>query len=289
MFCIPVTLPAETFQDNIVIVLDASGSMSEQMAGGVKMNVAKEALANVLESLPPGTNIGLLVFSAGNCQDWIYDLGPVEPSRLREAVYLPRPHGNTPLGAYIKKGADRLLEQRELQNGYGSFRLLVVTDGEATDSDLMKRYVPEVLSRGIIMDVIGVNMKQKHMLSQSAHSYRSADDPETLKAAIKDVLAEIGSGQDTAVMEEAFAAISPLPVEMAGEIIRALASSGNEPIGVKKSVKVQTPASGQAKVQPAPAHRPAKKKESKGMRALFKLVVVAMIFLIIAKVGGARK
>ena len=49
-------------QDNIVVVLDASGSMRELMPGTqrAKMEVAKEALLRVLATVPPLTNAWML-------------------------------------------------------------------------------------------------------------------------------------------------------------------------------------------------------------------------------------
>jgi Mg-chelatase subunit ChlD len=63
--------------DNVVIVLDASGSMSGQLRGSrtEKISAAKAALKQVLKSVPETTRIGLLVFSAQGAQtDWFYPL-----------------------------------------------------------------------------------------------------------------------------------------------------------------------------------------------------------------------
>ena len=76
----------------------------------------------------------------------------------------------------MKKGADTLLKARKSQYGYGSYRLLVVTDGEASDPGLVERFTPDIISRGIITDVIGVDMNKAHTLATKVHSYRSAND-----------------------------------------------------------------------------------------------------------------
>src|SRR5688572_27143008 len=70
---------AQEAADNVVIVLDSSGSMSKPLpgAGTDKMSAAKAALKQVLSTVPRETRIGLLVFSArGITDDWIYPLGP---------------------------------------------------------------------------------------------------------------------------------------------------------------------------------------------------------------------
>ena len=77
----------------------------------------------------------------------------------------------------MKQGADALLDARKKQFGYGTYRLLVVTDGETDDAGLVDGYTPDIISRGITIDAIGVEMQSQHTLATMVHSYRSADDP----------------------------------------------------------------------------------------------------------------
>ena len=225
---------AQEAVDNVVIVLDSSGSMARPLPGSGmdKMTAAKSALKQVLKSVPESTHVGLLVFSAkGVDNDWVYPLGPRDDAKLIQAIDLPRPGGGTPLGEYLKKGADRLLEERAKQFGYGTFRLLVVTDGEADDPKPVDRYTPEIIARGITVDVIGVAMDKAHTLATRVHSYRSANDPASLQKAIADVFGEIGGSGNDIASAEAFAELAPIPGELAQAMIQALASSGNQPIG----------------------------------------------------------
>jgi len=227
---------AEEYHDNVVVVLDASGSMKDVLAGTRtrKMDAAKAALKAVLQKVPPSTQIGLLVFSAANLKDdWVYPLGPRNDEALLQAIDRIQASGGTPLGQFIKRGADRLLEERAKQFGYGTYRLLVVTDGEAQDQSLVDRYTPEVMSRGITMDVIGVGMKQDHTLARKAHSYRRANDPASLNRAITEVFAEISGAATDVAQAEAFELIAPIPSDVAAAMIQALSSSANHPIGTK--------------------------------------------------------
>jgi hypothetical protein len=227
-------LLAEDYHDNVVVVLDASGSMKDPMPGGStsKMAAAKSALKTVLRQVPDSTSIGLLVFSARNIQDpWVFPLGPRDNDRLTAAIDRLEPYGNTPLGHYIKVGADRLLQERTRQFGYGSYRLLIVTDGEAQDQDLVNRYTPDILARGITMDVIGVAMAQAHTLARKAHSYRRADDDASLQRAVAEVLAEVARPRTDVAQSDAFELLAPLPAEVAAAALQALSTSGNHPIG----------------------------------------------------------
>jgi von Willebrand factor type A domain len=263
---------AQEYFDNVVIVLDASGSMKQSLPGSGmnKMDAAKSALKSVLQTAPQSTHIGLLVFSAANLKDdWAYPLGPRNDAVLINAIDSIEASSGTPLGEYIKKGADRLLQERAKQFGYGSYRLLVVTDGEAQDQNLVERYTPEVMSRGVTMDVIGVGMKSDHTLARKVHSYRRANDPASLKRAVREAFAEIaGTATDTA-QADAFELLAPVPNEVAAAMIQALSSSGNHPIGARPALapRPQTTAPSSnpqagapAQPSPAPAATPSRKK-----------------------------
>ena len=246
-------------RSNLVIVLDASLSMNSAMRGeaiegmdlpkssravlgvfgrrvATRMDVAKAALLEVMAEPPADTNVGLLVFSSVNLRnDWAYPLGTPDRDRLKAAIVLPRPGGRTPLGAYIKKAADRLLEQRASQKGFGTYRMLIVTDGQATDPSLMDRYVPEVIGRGVGIDVIGVAMSTRHTLASNVHSYRSADDPASLAKALTAVISEMGKEGLDAVTEEAFEQNAGIPDGVAAAMLKALCDTQNrnQPIGEK--------------------------------------------------------
>lgn len=236
----------DVYVDNVVIVLDSSGSMDSKMSNGNirKIDAAKLALKEVLKTIPQSTHVGLLVFSAGNTpQDWVYPLGPRNDQKLMEAIDLPQPNNGTPLGTYLKIGADRLLKARKDQYGYGSYRLLVVTDGEADtggEDRKVEEYVPDIISRGIIVDVIGVNMSSRHTLATKVNSYRSANDPKSLKQAVQEVFAEISKDSKDSTGEDAFEAIAPLPESIVLPVLNAFSSSGNHPIGEKSEVKADS-------------------------------------------------
>ena len=279
--------PAETVADrsNVVIVLDGSGSMGQSMTGTAtrRLDAARGALKAVFKQVPMETYIGLLVFSSGTADSpWVYPLGPRDDAVLTAAIDKPQPGGPTPLGAFIKMGADKLLEQRTAQHGYGSFRLLIVTDGEATDPELVDEYFPDVISRGIIVDVIGLDLPTTHTLAARAHSYRAADDPASLQRAIAEVFAELDGAGTDAAGEEAFDEIAPIPGEVAVAMLKALSSSGNEPVGqVKRSAgPLGTPT---PRPVPTPASATSTSQDPKPVIMLFAAVVVFIVLFRIVR------
>jgi hypothetical protein len=222
-------------RDNVVILLDASGSMEDTMSGSdaSRMDVAKQALAKVVDQIDARTNVGFLVFSdIPEANGWLYPLGPLDRPRLLDAIDSCRASGATPLGAYLKQAADRLLEARQAQRGYGTYRLLVVTDGEANDPELLGMYLPDVLSRGITIDCIGVDMREEHALAKRVHSYRRGDDPSGLERAVAQALAEVGSTDSTDdATAEQYELAAAFPEETAAEILTSLTTPLSKPIG----------------------------------------------------------
>ena len=233
--------------DNVVVVVDASGSMGAPMGGSTRMSVAKDALKQVLEQIPDTTHVGILVFPRGN---WVYPLGPRKESMLAGAIDSIQSGGATPLGDYMKRGADALLKARRKQFGYGTYRLLVVTDGEATDRGKVEAFTPDIISRGITIDCIGVEMASRHTLATKVHSYRNANDPESLKQAISEVFAEVASGDAGPGGENAFELIADLPEATASAMLKSLSTSGNQPIGEVPSMRAANPPS----PSPAPSY-----------------------------------
>ena len=227
---------AALHSENIVVLLDASGSMNETFSSGVnrtKLQTAKNALKSVLSKLPNDINIGLLIFSTSHPTPWLYPLGVKESDRFLNAVAGVRAGGGTPLGQYMKIGADALLTQREKQYNYGSYRLLVITDGKAGDAHLVDAYTPAIMNRQIRVDVIGVDMPEDHMLATVVDSYRRADNPEQLIEAVSKILAETPSSTIDAD-EDLFELIQPLTNELARDMIEALSMvPSNQPIGLE--------------------------------------------------------
>jgi uncharacterized protein YegL len=289
-----VSSVAQQHTDYVVIVLDASGSMESSMRteNVQKMHAAKTALKEVLRQLPQSTQIGLLVFSAKNVRDeWIYPLGPRNDTTLMAAIDLPQPGGGTPLGSYMKKAADRLLEERDRNFGAGTYRMLVVTDGQAQDSELVDSYTPEIMSRGITVDVIGVAMKEDHTLATKAHSYRRADDAAGLKQAISEVFAEVGrSGTDTAA-EAAFEVLAAIPNEIAMAMVQALSKMDNRPIGSGPLPRTQPSATGPATSSPSlpTGPPPASPPESKDGMPNYVLVFIVLLLIIMGLGRVSRK
>ena len=213
----------------VVVVLDDSGSMDKDIERGrKKMTAAKDSLAQVLRSLSRDTKVGILALNSrvGN-SNWIVPVGSPDPSRWESELHQVRAKGGTPLGSMMRSGADELLKLRA-QSPYDTYRLLVVTDGEATDARLLDSLLPDLMSRGLNVDVIGVAMKEAHTLANSAHTYRAAGDMAALTEALSAVFAETSG--DSQSSQSDFQMLAGLSEEVAGEIVKSLTAPRNDPL-----------------------------------------------------------
>jgi uncharacterized protein YegL len=239
--CLMVVAIASTVcaDDYVVIVLDTSGSMADniQSVGKSRMEVAKEALISVLSKIPNSTKVGILTFNG-----WAYDLQTIDHQKLFTAITSASPSGSTPLYACISEGTTRLLNERQNQGNVGSYKLLVVTDGAASDDWLNKdsRFrdgsekpgvLKDVLNRSITVDAIGLDMSEQHALSTQINgTYMRGDDPNSLSKAITKSVAEVGfTSQDAS--EESFKEISDLPESFVLASLKGLTTFSNQPIG----------------------------------------------------------
>ncbi len=273
---------------NVVVVLDDSGSMDQRMSGGQrvrKMDAAKQALLSVLEQLPDEAHVGVLALNSiqgGN--HWIVPLGPVDRASIQQQIGGIRATGGTPLGAAMKEAADALLENRTKQI-YGTYRLLIVTDGEAGDRDLVEAYLPAIKARGLITDVIGVDMPGSHSLATQVNTYRRADDPASLASAIAEVFAETSDDSGDAGQSD-YDLLSGLSDEVAAAALIGLTDTNNLPIGQQESEPVAglstaapvapLPGTGPRSSQPAPA------SPGLGLGA----VCIGFIVMLVLVVGG---
>lgn len=220
-----------SLSDNVVIILDDSGSMRERMQRDriTRMDAAKAALARVIEQIKPQTQVGILLLNGERRnKNWLVPFGPLDKREALRRIAALQPGGGTPLGDALRVAADELLTLRS-KNFYGTYRLIVVTDGEASDPQLLQQFLPDVLSRGILVDAIGVDMQEDHSLATKVHSYRRANDIESLSNAIQEILAEQPQ-KDQANSEADFALLEALGDVDVSEILKALSKPNNEPI-----------------------------------------------------------
>lgn len=247
VFSLFLSLNISLGEDCIVVIFDTSGSMGEKMrtVRKTRMAVAQDALIDVLGSIDDNHKLGLLTFNG-----WAYDLAKVDKTVLQQAIVACKPSGGTPLYEAIKKGATRLLEERQKNANIGVYKLIVVTDGAATDAGLnddgkfkngsiKPGVLKDVIGRGIQVDTIALEISGTHALKDQINGiYMKGDDPESLKKSLSRAVAEIGVGGNDKLTEDAFREIAGLPEEFVTASLKSLTEFRNYPIGEPPPVKV---------------------------------------------------
>lgn len=282
----------EHLKDNIIIVLDASGSMSNAMGKNNRLQVAKEAITTVVQTMSQQSNLGILVFSgSGKDSDWLHQLGPINMDVIKNNLKRLAPSGGTPLGNYMKKARYALEAQRQKQLGYGTYRMLILTDGEASDHKFMMKETPIVLNNGIYLDVIGVAMKNNHTLAKRANSYRSAMDQNALMQAVKKVLSEVNTQSDQKESQEMFTLLEPLNHDIARVMIQGLGSNRKEldqlitqlPADPKAAPVARQSPPGEAKPKPSTKPKKDHPNEESNSFGFYILVFAAFVYFFLLR------
>lgn len=118
---------------NVVLVLDASGSMWGQIDGRTKIEIAREAVAGLVGDWPAGDNLGLVAYGhrrKGDCADieTLIGPGPLDAAAFLGRVNALNPTGMTPLSAAVVHAADLLRASEQKAT------VILVSDGEETCS-----------------------------------------------------------------------------------------------------------------------------------------------------------
>lgn len=116
---------------NTILVMDGSGSMWGQIEGVNKIVIAREVVADLLDSFPVDQNLGLTVYGhreRGNCADieTVVAPGPDTKGLIRDAVNGINPRGKTPMTDAIIAAAEALRYTEERAT------VILISDGIET-------------------------------------------------------------------------------------------------------------------------------------------------------------
>nr|WP_281414723.1 VWA domain-containing protein [Plastoroseomonas arctica] len=183
--------PARAAATRVVIAVDASGSMAGRAGGEVKMEAARRAARRFLETLPPGVEVGLVVFGhrgsprdagrAASCAaaESVVPLSPTGRAAALSAVDSLRPVGWTPLAAAMRAAAAQF-RPAEVP---GEQLLLVISDGIETcggNPAAVAREISEGPTRAAV-DIIGFDIpgRDREVMGEVARAARGSFAPVT--------------------------------------------------------------------------------------------------------------
>jgi Ca-activated chloride channel family protein len=194
--CCVNTARAETRQGDLLLVLDASGSMWGQVQGENKIVIARRVLGEMLDRLPEEQAVGLIAYGhrrEGDCADieLLAPLAGLDRPALKQAVQALNPKGKTPITGSVEQ-AFQILGQR-----HGGASLVVLTDGLETCGGDPCAAVRAAKQRGIDFrmhiigfDVAGEDVTQLECMAQAGGGrYWSAENAGELAEALSTAVA----------------------------------------------------------------------------------------------------
>jgi von Willebrand factor type A domain len=183
---------------SVLLLMDASGSMAQPAGGGErKIEAARSAVGELLDSLSPDIEVGMRVFGGGvsgktGCADTaeIFPVAPVEPGLMKARLARYQPDGTTPLGLGLREAAGDLPRS-------GTRAIVLVSDGRDRCAPPEPCEVAERIARGgvdlrieaIGFQVGGADRAQLRCIARAGGGvYHDAQDPESLADSLNAVV-----------------------------------------------------------------------------------------------------
>ncbi len=182
--------------NKVIIILDASGSMWAQIDGKPKLEIARESLRTVLQSVPADDEIGFMAYghrTKGSCDDIELIVPPQagSASAISAAADSMKFLGKTPLTAAVKQAAEALKYTEDKAT------VVLITDGLETCGGDPCALGKELKESGVdfTADVVGFGLtadegKQIACLAENTGGkYIQASDEKALQQALVETVA----------------------------------------------------------------------------------------------------
>ncbi|MGF7089295.1 D-amino-acid dehydrogenase/Ca-activated chloride channel family protein [Kroppenstedtia sanguinis] len=182
---------------NVEILLDASGSMAGRVDGGIKMDLAKQAIRAFASDVPEGAQVSLRVYGhKGSNQkkdkevscksnELVYPLKAYESGRFEQSLDRFKPTGWTPLASAIQAAREDL---KEWAGEKTRNIVYVVSDGvETCGGDPVKEAKKlgesgiEPMVKIIGFDVDDAGQQQLKKVAEAEGSYQTVTSGDDLK------------------------------------------------------------------------------------------------------------
>lgn len=204
--------------NKVIIILDASGSMWAQIDGKPKLEIARESLRTVLQSVPADDEIGFMAYGhreKGSCDDIQLIVPPQagSASAITDAADSLKFLGKTPLTAAVKQAAEALKYTEDKAT------VVLITDGLETCGGDPCALGKELEASGVdfTADVVGFGLtadegKQIACLADNTGGkYIQASDEKALQEALVETVAAPAAAPAPAPAPEPAPAPAPAP------------------------------------------------------------------------------
>ncbi|MBS4179628.1 vWA domain-containing protein [Lederbergia citrea] len=192
--------PRKQFKENlnVLVLLDASGSMRADLGGQTQMDAAKKAITNFMKGLPKDANVGLRIYGhkgtgsnsdkelSCSSSELVYPLAPYDQSAFQSSLDKTQPAGWTPIQLALNEA------QKDLAPFKGEANtniVYLVSDGISTCDDDPVGAAKSLYNSDItpIVNVIGFNIdhegqKQlKEVAKATEGTYQDVQNAESLQ------------------------------------------------------------------------------------------------------------
>jgi Mg-chelatase subunit ChlD len=124
--------------NHIYIILDASGSMLDEMGGRTKFDIARDAVAGLVNELPENSQVALRVYGskkraievdADSDTELLIPLGALDRAKFLAALRPLRARGKTPLAQSLHDATSDLNAAASEATAENPITVLLLTDG----------------------------------------------------------------------------------------------------------------------------------------------------------------
>ncbi|RUU78092.1 VWA domain-containing protein [Mesorhizobium sp. M7A.F.Ca.MR.362.00.0.0] len=182
--------------NKVIVILDASGSMWAQIDGKPKLEIARESLRTVLQSVPTDDDIGFMAYGhreKGSCDDIQLIVPPQagSGSAISAAADSLKFLGKTPLTAAVKQAAEALKYTEDKAT------VVLITDGLETCGGDPCALGKELEASGVdfTADVVGFGLTADEgrqiacLADNTGGKYIQASDEKALQEALAETVA----------------------------------------------------------------------------------------------------
>ncbi|WP_158589751.1 vWA domain-containing protein [Gemmobacter lutimaris] len=183
-------------EERSIIVLDGSGSMWGQIDGRPKLDIARDALGEVLAGIPADTSLGFMAYghrNKGDCSDieLIVPPAPGSAPAISAAAAKMRFLGKTPLSEAVRRAA------AEMRATEDKATVILITDGIETCAADPCAVATELESQGVdfTAHVVGFGLTKEEgrqvacLAENTGGKYIEAQDAGSLVEALKTTVA----------------------------------------------------------------------------------------------------
>jgi len=181
----------------VLFILDASGSMKAEWNGTMKLKVASEILANVIDSLEKehqDIEFGLRIFGhqspkpLHNCEDSKLEIafGKNNAARIKQKLSEIKPLGYTPIAYSLQKAPYDFPVEKDVKN-----LIVILTDGEENCNGDPCNAAAQLQKNGISLKPYVVGMGLDNAFRETFEcigTYIPAVTPQKLKQAIRTIV-----------------------------------------------------------------------------------------------------